>query len=60
MSKKNTTVNIDTETLAEFKVIAERTGTTLSRLVNSKVKQWIKEQKQLEKLEQRAKETDND
>lgn len=56
MSKKNTTVNIDVETLAEFKVLAERTGTTFSRWVNAKMKQWIKERERLEKVERRSQE----
>ena len=56
MSKKNTTIYIDTETLLQFDIIAERTGTNRSRWVNSKMKQWIKEQDRLERLAKRSQE----
>jgi len=56
VSKKNTTIYIDTDTLLQFDIIAERTGTNRSRWVNSKMKQWIKEQDRLERLAKRSQE----
>lgn len=45
--KTNVTVSVDTEVLKDFKELADKNGIALSRFVNSKMKEFVTEKKEV-------------
>ena len=50
MSKKNTTVYLDQETLLKFDILIESLGTTRSRWFNKQMAKFVAEREKLNKI----------